>query len=197
VFRVALLGQGGPCGAARPHALCPGRARAGRAADAGPRATARVRQAGSTGAVFQDERMPSPGGQVSEMAGTARTSRPCAASRHLADLPKDLSHRVKGATSRGKFGRRQGAPLDLPLTRSDRATPGRRDAEEAPHLRVRANSGSPAARVFPDAVYKRLCAAQRAAGRLVGDGNPSGLAMPMRQIQIYVHSTYSRPLSTI
>ena len=197
MFRVSLLGQGGPSGAARPHALCPGRARAGRAADAGPRATARVRQAGSTGAVFQDERMPSPGGQVSEMAGTgAHVASVCGltASRQP---PEGLSHRVKGATSRGKFGRRQGAPLDLPLTRSDRATPGRRDAEEAPHLRVRANSGSPAARVFPDAVYKRLCAAQRAAGRLVGDGNPSGLAMPMRQIQIYVHSTYSRPLSTI
>jgi 2-dehydropantoate 2-reductase len=38
VFRVSLLGQGGPCGAARRHALCPGRARAGRAAGAGPHA---------------------------------------------------------------------------------------------------------------------------------------------------------------
>jgi hypothetical protein len=41
--------QGGPCRAARPHALCPSRARAGRAAGAGPRATAGTRQAGYTG----------------------------------------------------------------------------------------------------------------------------------------------------
>jgi hypothetical protein len=43
------------------------------------------------------------------------------------------THRVKGATIRRGFGRQQGAPL----TRRDRATPGRRDADEAPTCRLK------------------------------------------------------------
>ena len=129
VFRVSFPGQGGPCGAAYPALILSNRQTR---ACGWRRSRAAVRhRPGDPAAAAREKNMPSPGGQVSGMVG--KRCRVRSVGGHVSPShrpPRGLSRRVKGAVPSSGGGWCQGAPL----TRRDRATPGRRDGEKAPHL---------------------------------------------------------------